>query len=91
MDKLIKLPKEYYETKTVMSNIDHSIDKKVEKEIVDGKYYGQYASWNFCGYVWHQEEKFYCEIWVYGSHVETIQADTLEEIMSEACSKYGSE
>jgi len=72
----------------VMSNFDHEIDRDVAKELEKGGCYAQYAGWNFCGYVWWEDESFHCEVWVYRSPQEIISG-SLEEIMDTVCEKYG--
>lgn len=76
---------------TAISNFDHSIDKENETTLKDTLSYGDYPAWNFHGIVWFEENQFHCEIWRYRSHVETISAKSLEEIMKVACSAYGYE
>ena len=76
---------------TVMSNCDHSIEHDVAEKLKTGKYYSQYAGWNFCGYVWWNENKWSCEVWTYHSHVDTIHGETLEEIMEKVSQEYGYE
>lgn len=73
----------------IMSNFDREIDYKVAEQIKSKPFFSQYSAWNFCGYVWWQNEKWHCEIWTHHAIRETISADTLPEIMNEACSKYG--
>lgn len=73
----------------VMSNFDRQIEKDIEKELKETLSYAGYAAWDFHGDVWYEDGKFYCEIWRYHCHVNTLEADTLEEIMEEASEKYG--
>lgn len=73
----------------LMSNFDHSIDRKVEEAIKGKPYYAQYSGWNFCGYVWWENEKWHCEVWTYGSMDDVISANTLDDIMTEVSDKYG--
>lgn len=87
----MRKPNNYYEAEEVMSNIDYSIDREVEKELLNEDCYAQYSAYNFCGYVWHQDDKFYCEVWRYNSYVETFEGDTLEEIKEDVSSEYGYE
>lgn len=72
----------------VMSNFDHSIDAEVAEHIKGKLLFSRYAGWNFNGKVWW-DGSWKCDVWVHGSCVESIKADTLTEIMQEVCSKYG--
>jgi len=74
---------------SVMSNFDHTIDTEVAEKLKEGKYYSDYPGWNFYGEVWYDSGKWKCEIRRYHVHVETIMADTLEEIMEQNSEKYG--
>ena len=74
---------------SVMSNFDHQIDLGIAKKLKDGKYYSGYPAYNFHGTVWYDNGKWKCKIKRYRIHIDTIIADTLEEIMNEASEKYG--
>ena len=79
--------------RVVMTNFDHSIDQDVVKELQRGPYFAQYSGWNFCGYVWRSAKKkvWNCEVWRYNSHIDTVSAKTLEDVMETVCATYGSE
>ena len=88
----LRLPEDFkYCKETIMSNFNHTIDKKIAKSIKNKKLVAQYAGWNFCGWVWWQANQWNCEIWRYHSYIETINANTLEEIMDEVCETYGND
>ncbi|MEJ2615269.1 MAG: hypothetical protein P8Z35_09930 [Ignavibacteriaceae bacterium] len=91
-NELLKKPEDFemYQD-TLMSNLEHTIDKEIEKKIKGQKFYAQYTGWNFYGYVWYNNNKWHCEVWRYNFHIETITKDSLEEIMEEVSSEYGSE
>lgn len=74
----------------VMSNCDGEINIKVANKLKRGKFIATYPAWNFYGYVWFdkKEKQYYCEIWRYGCHEETIKG-SLKEIMNEASNYYG--
>ena len=78
------------ESELGMSNLDRTIDEGLEDELKSnaGKMYAQYAGWNFCGYVWFEDEQFVCQVWTYRVPREEIVAPTLEEIMEEVSCKY---
>ena len=83
------IPKNFIETDLHMSNFDHSIDKGLNEKLKSGPFYADYAAWNFHGDVWFQNEKFYCKIMRYKLHINTITADSLEDIMKIASDKHG--
>ena len=76
---------------TVMSNCDYTIENDVADKLKTGKFYSQYAGWNFCGYVYWNKDKWYCEIWTYHSHVKTVHRNTLDEIMDKVSEEYGND
>ncbi len=77
--------------KTIMSNLDHTINHDVGEKLKTGKYYSQYSGWNFCGYVWWNENKWSCEVWQYNEIVDVIHATNLAHIMIMVSEKYGDE
>ncbi len=91
-NELLKKPEDFeMYPDTLMSNFEHSINKEVEKKIKGQKIYAQYTGGDFYGYVWYDNNKWNCEVWRYNFHIETITKDSLEEIMEEVFSEYGSE
>ena len=76
---------------SVMSNMDHEIDLDAEDKLKADKVYSSYPAWNFYSWVWYEVGKFHCEIWTYGCYRETITADSLQDIMDQASSKYGND
>ena len=91
MDKLLKRPNELEESEPHMSNCDGSIDGGFEENLKTQKFYGQHAAWDFCGCAWYDGKKFHEEVWMYHSHVDTISADTLQELMESVNDEYGYE
>ena len=87
---MLTIPTDFTSTNdAVMTNFDHAIDEDVAKEIKGKPLYAQYAGWNFCGEVWWTGEKWACEIHQWRSHVDTVEANTLQEIMDEVSDRYG--
>lgn len=72
----------------VMSNLDHTINEEVEQLLRAGDCYADYPAWNFHGAVWF-DGKFKCQIKRYHSHIATLEAETLQEIMDEASDRWG--
>ncbi len=75
----------------IMSNADHLIDYEVANEIKDKELFSCYSGYEFCGYVWWQNNKWYCEIFRYHNYVETFSNEALEGIMIDVSFEYGSE
>lgn len=71
-----------------MSNFDGRIDDGMKNALMDGEM-GVHSAWNFYGSVYYQDGKFVEEVRVYGTLVDTVEADTLEELMETVNSKYG--
>ena len=84
-----KVPDDFENIDDVMTNFDGSIEDGAEETLKTGKVWGGYAAWDFYGKVWF-DGRFKCQIMQYHNHVNTIVADSLQEIMDEACSLYGS-
>ena len=72
-----------------MSNFDHEIEDGLDKKLRDGNVWAGYTGWNFFGRVWHDGEKFRCEVWQYRSIMETMDAASLKGVMATVCEKYG--
>ena len=86
--------KNYYETtESVMSNFDHEINRDVEKELIENECYADYPGWGFFAQVVYDRDRklFICYVNQYHCHVDTIEADTLEEIMETCCNNWGYE
>lgn len=81
-------PHDWEELDTVMTNFDHSIDWDVAEKLKTGQYTAAYAGWNFNGRVWWAGT-YKCAVWRYGSHVETVISDSLQEIMDTVSERYG--
>ncbi len=73
----------------VMSNFDHLVDLEVAKELIKGNCYAEYTAWEFWAAVWFEDNKYYAMIKRYYYHVNTIEANNLEELMSKCSEEYG--
>ena len=76
----------------VATNFDHTYKEDVAKTLKTQpcKVYAQYSGWNFCGYVWHNGQNFVCQVWVFGSPCEEIEAEDIEDLMKKVSEEYGS-
>lgn len=86
---LLDIPTDLYRTNDVMSNLDHNINREVELELKSGKCFSGYPAINFFGWIWFDGNCFICNVMRYGTHIETIISETLEDIMEKCCEKYG--
>lgn len=73
----------------IMSNFDNEINREVEKTLKSGSYFAQHSAWDFCGYVWWDDNKFKEEVWFYGAHVCTHVAESLEELKESVNNEHG--
>lgn len=73
------------------TNFDGSIDREVEAQLKEQEAYAQFAAWDFCGYVWWNRgrKQWSCRVMVYREHVNTIHADTVEELREAVNDEYG--
>lgn len=75
------------------SNFDHTFEygfKETEKMIKENsdKFFG-HSAWNFCGYIWFENDKFYEEVWCYQIHNETFENENLRDLIENVNMKYG--
>jgi hypothetical protein len=85
------IDQEWSEIELSMSNFDGLIDDGFADALKAGPVFGRHAAYNFNGRVYFKDGRFHEDVWRYGVHVETLTADTLEELMREANTKYGYE
>jgi len=71
-----------------MSNCDGAIDAGMENDLRNGMR-SSHAGWNFWGDVWFDDGQFHEAVRQYHSHVTTISADSLRELMDDVNSEYG--
>lgn len=93
MGSASRIPESFleYDGEEIMSNFDGAIVLETAEAIKGKELFSRYAGWNFNGKVWWQNNLWNCEVWCYGSFQKTFNAETLNEIMSDVCSEYGSD
>ena len=76
---------------TVMSNFDREIDEEVAAQLCEkpGLVMAGYPGWDFYARVFYLDTKYHAEVWRYRTPVDTISADTLQEIMHDVSEEYG--
>lgn len=76
----------------VGSNLDMSIDHDIAARLMaEPQTFAQYAAWNWCGYVWHDERGWHMEVWRYRSLATVVHGDTIEDVRAEAIDWGGAE
>jgi hypothetical protein len=74
---------------SLMTNLNGTIDRNKEREIRAGGCCGQHAARDFCGEVWFQGGQYHEEVWRHHVHIDTLSADTLEDLMQLVNDKWG--
>lgn len=75
----------------IYSNFDHEINKEVIAYLQDHPtFYGVHHAWNFVGYVWYEDGRWYEEVWQYQKVVNKLAAWTAEGVINLTNVKYGS-
>lgn len=86
---LVEMPTGLEEIDIEMSNFDHHIDEDGEARLKAGGVFARHAGWNFNGTVWWDGSQFCEAVWQYHSHVATLTAPTLRELMTDVNDEYG--
>jgi hypothetical protein len=73
----------------VYSNFDHMLESAIVEELNGGDKFAQHAAWNFCGYVYRDENGWHEEVWMNGSPVEMLHGDSVESVIAQANEKFG--
>lgn len=73
------------------SNFDGIINADVVAKLKTENLKASYPAWDWHGTVWFdkQFQKFCCKVMRYGSHINTIYADTEGELVNEVSNRYG--
>lgn len=82
-------PVGYGETELTMSNFDGQIDNGLDVALKGGQVFARHAAWDFNGRVWWDGERFREQVWVHGSPVQTLAAESLEDLMREVNDEFG--
>ena len=92
-NEFVECPADAEEIELGMSNFDHTTDPGFEDALraAPGKVWGRHSAWNFNGTVWFDGKLFYEQVWRHHSHVTTMCAETLEQLMSDVNDEYGAE
>lgn len=74
---------------TFASNWDGKLDLAVAKALTLAKVTAAYYAWDWYGTVWFEDNKYHCLVMQYCKHVNTISADTPDELQKIVCDAYG--
>lgn len=82
----------FEEGRTTYSNIDHEFEM-TEEEVKNSCKYHQHAAYNFCGYVWwdNEREVFIEQVWQYKTMVDEMVCSSLELLIEKINEYYGDE
>lgn len=87
-----RLPTSFAPTLLGLSNFDFTVDDGVESELRKKPLWAGYPARDFYGYVWFEEEGFYCEVWQYNSYQTTMGPfQNLNGLMVGVSEKFGFE
>jgi len=75
--------------KSVMTNLDHSVDAGVAGRLRDGGHWSCHDGWNFNGIVWFADGRWYERVSRYRRPQGTYSAETLEELMKVVNDEFG--
>jgi hypothetical protein len=73
----------------LMSNFDCKVDTEVADRLRKEQVIASYTGYNFYAYCWFQDGLFHADVWLYSSHVDTMSAETPEELMKEVSDEFG--
>ncbi len=73
------------------SNFHGEINQQVAAAMKTEPLCADYPAWDWHGTVWFDQESqtYCCQVKRYGSHVDTVEAATPEQLREELCNKYG--
>lgn len=83
-DGLEEAPFEY-------SNFDHAIPVEADELLRKGAHWMQHCAWGHWGAIWFAEGKFHERVMRYSSHVETMSASSLRDLINDVNAEYGSD
>jgi hypothetical protein len=75
----------------IISNISKPPIRESAEKIKQPDTFGEHCGYNFHGIVWFEDDQYHEEVCVHRNVRGTYHADTLEELVQEVNSKYGSE
>ncbi len=82
---------DYPKGDVIYRNLDHTLDKTVLEQALNGKTIHQHSAWDFCGYIWFDSEnnKWFEQVWRFGHPVGIFSNEKLDDVINEVNEKYG--
>lgn len=71
------------------SNIDHLLNDDVLTAVAAGGVRGQHAAWDYCGWVWKDDEGWHETVMRYGQHLDTFHGDSAKSVIEQTLEAYG--
>ena len=71
------------------SNFDRKINREVAGMLTAGRHFANYPAWEWHGTVWYADGQFHCQVMRYHQHVDTVSAETPEELQQVVSDKWG--
>lgn len=84
-----RLPEHLGEIGQVGSNLDTSLNEGSMLLLDRRESFAQYSAWNFCGFVWVDDDGWNMEIWRHNAHVATLTAPTMVDLRDAAIEMFG--
>lgn len=85
------IPSSLTEIDCFCSNYDGVIDEEIAERLRAGFNYAEYPAYGWHGQVWYEGDQFHCEVWRRHVHIDTVSADTAEQLKQDVCDEYGSD
>ena len=89
MDKVMMCPDWEHTDENLMSNFDHEVNQETAQVLKGGPFAAPYTAWNFYAMCWFADEQFHAEVSQYHAHMDTLSADTPEELMEKCSDRFG--
>lgn len=70
------------------SNFDHTWNDGA-REAIDNGAQMQHSAWNFVGYISKNGDVYEEQVWQYHSHVKTVTAPSLDELVADVNHQFG--
>ena len=86
---MLTLPNDRECLKEHVSNFDHEIPAGLSDELKNNYVFAEHCGWNFFGKIWFADGEFHEQVMRYCSHVATLSAPTLKELVEKVNDEYG--
>ena len=83
------LPDNLEEVSDGYSNFDCQEPEGAEQALREGKGYIRHPAWDHHGEIWFEDGKFYEQVYRYGTHVATIEGNSLKGVFEAVNDQFG--